>query len=853
MVILELQPLGFGKFSGEKFSFSRGLHVIYGENESGKTTLQWFIVGMLYGFFQPGTKRKTYEPEHGKYQPWNTAAPYAGVMVCEKDGSKYRIERVFQKDMDLVTVYNHQTGEDITAAFPYNPVTRLYEPGETLTGMSKTIFCNTLCISQGQCPFHPGLGKAVQEHMTAMVQTGDGQYSLGQALNLLEKQQEEVGTPKKSKSPYGAAVQKIQLLEEQLYRAQEKEEEYFALLRQQQEKKAELKEQEKEVEMLQKKQSQQKQQREKQRYLKVCQLREQCQKLQKEQESLAPISQITPKELEEIYWAQGGNGQNTALLQQYSRQQEQLWENYSQLGFACTQRELLEQFDAYAAKYRQAAEKQGVVNRSKEMEANLTEVLAKTHVLNSQGLEEDISQYKYLSSKGKPVVPVLLLLLAVVLGTAGAMRLLPQEIKWGLWGLAAAVAAAAALAIKGIAAKPKTTQRQADILGKYSVESLAQLEELLSKVELNNYKYQQFQEQLSQAKEQIRQGKEEVYQLLRQVWVYVRELTGEEDADPGAVVSKEMAGRVAQGKELLGKIQLLEEQKHQLEQAAGQPGQERARALLNQYQAVSVEEIKEKQQRFQQIALELQLNQKLLAEMLEGTTIEELQTMAAACQASSEETPENEKYLANQLEEAAEKKQELLQQLAQKEGHRKAMEKEFCPPGEILEQIREFQLECQRFQQETEAITLAKQRLQQASLKIQQDFAPALSRKVSLGLPGLTAGKYDKMLVTPELGLRLVDQKSGRLVEVSQLSQGAQDLLYFMARIHLGKILAKEGAPPLLLDDVFAQIDQTRMERLLRHLGGEEQGQTLLFTCHQREALFLKGLDVHWKFTRLPA
>ena len=52
MVILELQPLGFGKFSGEKFSFSRGLHVIYGENESGKTTLQWFIVGMLYGYFK---------------------------------------------------------------------------------------------------------------------------------------------------------------------------------------------------------------------------------------------------------------------------------------------------------------------------------------------------------------------------------------------------------------------------------------------------------------------------------------------------------------------------------------------------------------------------------------------------------------------------------------------------------------------------------------------------------------------------------------------------------------------------------------------------------------------------------
>ena len=49
MKLLETIIKNFGKFSGKSWEFTEGINVIYGENESGKTTLYTFIKSMLFG------------------------------------------------------------------------------------------------------------------------------------------------------------------------------------------------------------------------------------------------------------------------------------------------------------------------------------------------------------------------------------------------------------------------------------------------------------------------------------------------------------------------------------------------------------------------------------------------------------------------------------------------------------------------------------------------------------------------------------------------------------------------------------------------------------------------------------
>ena len=49
MEILEIQMKHFGRFADQEMSFHSGVNVIYGENETGKSTVHSFLKAMLYG------------------------------------------------------------------------------------------------------------------------------------------------------------------------------------------------------------------------------------------------------------------------------------------------------------------------------------------------------------------------------------------------------------------------------------------------------------------------------------------------------------------------------------------------------------------------------------------------------------------------------------------------------------------------------------------------------------------------------------------------------------------------------------------------------------------------------------
>ncbi|PCK22250.1 hypothetical protein CEY02_04855 [Bacillus pumilus] len=74
MKIRSLHIANFGKFSNRTFHFSgEGFQLVYGLNESGKTTLKAFIESMLFGF----SKSKMYKPKQGLF--------YGGSLTCLDD------------------------------------------------------------------------------------------------------------------------------------------------------------------------------------------------------------------------------------------------------------------------------------------------------------------------------------------------------------------------------------------------------------------------------------------------------------------------------------------------------------------------------------------------------------------------------------------------------------------------------------------------------------------------------------------------------------------------------------------------------------------------------------------------
>ncbi|MCT3314186.1 hypothetical protein EFP32_14290, partial [Lactiplantibacillus pentosus] len=96
MQIKRLDIAGFGKFQQRQFTFGDGLQVIYGLNESGKSTLRAFILGMLFGF---PSRRHPLE----RYEPQGTSQ-YGGSIDLLVDGTTYRLTRLGEQPATLTNL-----------------------------------------------------------------------------------------------------------------------------------------------------------------------------------------------------------------------------------------------------------------------------------------------------------------------------------------------------------------------------------------------------------------------------------------------------------------------------------------------------------------------------------------------------------------------------------------------------------------------------------------------------------------------------------------------------------------------------------------------------------------------------
>jgi len=168
--------MGFGKLYRRSFTFSDGIHVIYGENEKGKTTLRTFLVGMLFGLERKrGTASK--KDEFHKYQPYQ-GGMYGGSLGIRLNGKTYQIQRNFMDSNDII-VYNERDGKKVLEG---------KEPAGSLFSMTKEGYLQTLCISQGEIRTDKTLGRMLNHYLTNMSRSKSREINIAQALSYLRKE-----------------------------------------------------------------------------------------------------------------------------------------------------------------------------------------------------------------------------------------------------------------------------------------------------------------------------------------------------------------------------------------------------------------------------------------------------------------------------------------------------------------------------------------------------------------------------------------------------------------------------------------------------------------------------------------
>ncbi len=175
MRIHSLHIEGFGRLTHFDLQFSEGINGIYGENESGKSTVMAFIRAMLYGM--NGKSAALSQNMRKKYMPWD-GSPFGGSLFLEDPNGQYEITRTFAstKKGDTLRILNRATGEIL-------PLSPGQEPGDMLLHIPEAVFVGTLYVSSGGTTLSDG--DTLSERMQNMVSTGQEDTALKQVLSRL--------------------------------------------------------------------------------------------------------------------------------------------------------------------------------------------------------------------------------------------------------------------------------------------------------------------------------------------------------------------------------------------------------------------------------------------------------------------------------------------------------------------------------------------------------------------------------------------------------------------------------------------------------------------------------------------
>lgn len=210
MRITEIQIKNFGKLHNVSMRPLPGLNVIYGENETGKSTMQKFITSMLFGLEkQQGKSGKN--DNYQKYEPWNSNSFFAGGLKFTVGDNPFYLERNFYHKEKSAKLINEADGKEL--AVEHGDLEML------LGGINKASYENTYCIHQAEIETKKEFAEMLQNYFVNMSVGGEGGVDMiGARKRLKDKKMEAEQSLEERKRLRMDAVEKLQVEEAVLKR-----------------------------------------------------------------------------------------------------------------------------------------------------------------------------------------------------------------------------------------------------------------------------------------------------------------------------------------------------------------------------------------------------------------------------------------------------------------------------------------------------------------------------------------------------------------------------------------------------------------------------------------------------------
>lgn len=217
MKINKIKINNYGKLKDKEFNFKDKINIIYGENESGKSTLLNFISNSFYGISK--NKRGKEISDYEKYIPW-TGEEFSGKIEYELDNEeKIEVFRDFKKKNPKIF---NEDKEDISKQFNIDK-NKGNEFFYEQTKVDEELFLSTVLVNQQEVK----LGKSEQniliQKLANLVGTGDDKVSYQRAMDRINRRQlDEIGTQRSREKPINIVERNI----EELQREKEELEKY---------------------------------------------------------------------------------------------------------------------------------------------------------------------------------------------------------------------------------------------------------------------------------------------------------------------------------------------------------------------------------------------------------------------------------------------------------------------------------------------------------------------------------------------------------------------------------------------------------------------------------------------------
>jgi len=186
MIIKEIYVKSFGKLRDLKIVLGDGLNIVFGPNESGKSTLIAFIRAMLYGL----SEKKNRTPDRISYMPWD-GSQCEGYMVVADGERKIMIHRKFDRESykrDFCQISDVVRGKELDIK------------GEDITGLTSNAFDNTVFIRQLSVTKVSDDTGDLYNKLVNLVHTGQEDVNASNALSYLESRIKELSSRRKDVS-----------------------------------------------------------------------------------------------------------------------------------------------------------------------------------------------------------------------------------------------------------------------------------------------------------------------------------------------------------------------------------------------------------------------------------------------------------------------------------------------------------------------------------------------------------------------------------------------------------------------------------------------------------------------------